>query len=123
MLIAERNDTFSNLVGFLAIFAMSVPDPKGMEAFQRLHPLKARLEGVARLVPGFCLRKREVAAKPTFIRMLAQFFNEFVAEWTTAVISVGKTSTVVRGEYPHPEGGGTGSISGVSANTRVATKG
>ena len=53
---------------------------------QRLQPLKASLEGTAALVREFCLRKREVAGKPTFSRMLAQFFNEDVADWSRAVM-------------------------------------
>lgn len=58
-----------------------------------------------------------------FTRMLVRVLNKYIAEWTMAVMSVGKTSTVVRGEFPRPEGGRTGSVSGVSADTRVATKG
>lgn len=59
---------------------MSIQNPKGMEEFQRLQPLKARLEGVARLVRKFCSRKRKAAAKPTFIRILVQFFTEDIAD-------------------------------------------
>ena len=51
-----------------------------MEAMQRLQPLKANLEGAATLVREFCLRKREVAAKPTFTWMLALFFNNEIVE-------------------------------------------
>lgn len=51
-----------------------------MEALRRLQPYKARLERLARLVRSFCLQKREVAGKLTFIRVLAQFFSQDVAD-------------------------------------------
>ena len=35
------------------------------------------------------MRKREVAGKPTFTRMLAQFFNEDIADWSRAVMARG----------------------------------
>ena len=35
------------------------------------------------------MRKREVASKPTFSRMLAQFFNEDIADWSRAVMARG----------------------------------
>lgn len=63
-------------------------EPREMEAFRRLQPLIARLEMMTGLVQSSCLRKQEVEAKPTFTRILAQFFNEDVAEWARAVLSV-----------------------------------
>lgn len=53
---------------------MSVQAPKVMKL------LKAKLEGVARLIRVFRLRERDVAAKPTFARLLVQVFNEDFAE-------------------------------------------
>ena len=84
MPIVDRIDALAYLVSLLATVAMPVQDPRGREAMQRLQPLKTSLEGVATVVREFCLRKREVAAKPTFIRMLAQLFNEDIAEWSRA---------------------------------------
>ena len=80
MPIVDRIDALAYLIGFLATVAVPVQDPRGMGAMQRLQPLKASLEGTATLVGEFCLRKREVAEKPTFSRMLAQFFNEDIAD-------------------------------------------
>ena len=52
MSIDERIDTFSYLLGFLSTFAMSVQDPKGMGAFQRLQSLKVRFERGAQTITG-----------------------------------------------------------------------
>lgn len=49
---------------------------------QRLQPLKARLNGVVGRVKNFYLREQEVAERPTFTEMLAQFINKDTAEWT-----------------------------------------
>jgi len=70
--IVDWIEAFAYVVGLLAIVAMPAQGPKGMEALQRLQSLKASLEGVVTLVRDFCLRKREVAAKLTFTRMLVQ---------------------------------------------------
>ena len=80
MPIVDRRDVFAYLVGFLATVTVPVQDPRGMGAMQRLQPLKASLEGAATLVRKLCLKKREVAVNPTFTRMLAQFFNEDIAD-------------------------------------------
>ena len=80
MPIVDRIDAFAYLVGFFATGAVPVQDPRGMGTMQRLQPLKASLEGAATLVSEFCLRKREMAVKSTFTRMLAQFFNKDIAE-------------------------------------------
>ena len=34
-----------------------------------------------------CLRKREVEAETTFTRMLAQFFNDDIADWSRVVMA------------------------------------
>ena len=73
----------------MATVAVPVQDSRGMGAMQRLPPLRASLEGAATLVHKFCLRKREVAVKPTFTRLLAQFFNEDIANWSRAVMAPG----------------------------------
>ena len=63
MPIIDRIDAFAYLVGLLATVAVPVQDPRGMDAMHCLQPLKASLEGAAKLSREFCLRKREVAAK------------------------------------------------------------
>ena len=89
MPIIDRIDAFAYLIGFLAMVAVPVQDPRGMGWMQRLQPLKVSLEGTDTLVCKFSLRKREVAEKPTFSRMLAQFFNEDIADWSRAVMARG----------------------------------
>ena len=123
MPIDERIEAFAYLVDLQMTFAMSVQAPKGMEALQCVQRLKARLEGATRLAREFCLTKREAAAKPRFTRMLAQFFNEDIAELSRAGMSLGMHVRRFAANFPHPEVGGTCPASGVSADTRWVTKG
>ena len=81
---------------------MSVQAPKGMEALQCVQPLEARLEGATRLVREFCLRNRDVAAKPTFTRMLAQFFNKDIADWSRPVMAQGMHLQRYAPRFPIP---------------------
>ena len=69
---------------------------------QRLQPLKASLEGMATLVRAFYLRKRKVAEKPTFSRMLAQFFNEDIADWSRALMAQGMHLRQYAPSFPTP---------------------
>ena len=98
----DRIAAFAYLVGFLATVAMLLQDPRGRDAMQRLQPLKASLEGVVTVVREFCLRKREVAAKPTFIRMLVQLFNEDIAELWRALIALGIHLRRFAANFPTP---------------------
>ena len=66
------------------------------------------------------MRKWEVATKPSFTRMLAQFFNEDVADWTRAVMSLGMQLRRYVANFPTPQEAGQVPATGVSANTRIA---
>ena len=65
------------------------------------------------------MRKWEVATKPSFTRMLAQFFNEDVADWTRAVMSLGIRLRRYVANFPILQEAGQVPTTGVSANTRV----
>ena len=54
---------------------------------QPLQPLEASSGSAGKPVLEFCLRKREVETEPTFTRMLAQFFNEDIVDWSRAVMT------------------------------------
>ena len=100
MPIIDRS--FAYLVSFLATVAVPVQDASEMGSMQRLRPLKASLERAATLVREFCLRKREMAVKPTFTRMLAQFFNEDIADWSRAVMARGMHLRRYAPSFPTP---------------------
>ena len=102
MSIVDRLDAFAYLVRFLTTVAVPVQDPRGMGAMQRLQSLKASLEGAATLVREFCLRKWEVAVQPTFTRMLAQVFNENIADWSRAVMARGMHLRRYAPSFPTP---------------------
>lgn len=104
--IDEQIDAISYLVCFLTTFAM--------EGFQRVQPLKVRLEEMARLVLDCCLRKREAVAKATFTRIQAQVFIEDIAEWTRAVISVGMHLRRFAANFPIPKEMGAVPLPGFS---------
>ena len=89
---------------------------------QRLQLLKASLEGAATLVREFCLRKREVAVKPTFTRMLAQFFNEDIAEWSRAVMARGMHLQRYALSFPTPVEAGQVPLPGFPRTREWLTK-
>ena len=73
-----------------------------MGAMQRLQPLRASLEGAAKLEREFRLWMREVEAEPTFTRMLAQFFNEDIVDWSKAVMARGMHLRRYSPNFPTP---------------------
>ena len=89
---------------------------------QRLQPLKASLEGMATLVREFCLSKREVAGKPTLSRMLAQFFNEDVADWSRAVMAQGMLLRRYAPNFPTPVEAGQVPLPGFARTREWLTK-
>ena len=93
-----------------------------MGAMQRLQPLKASLEGTATLVHKFCLRKREVAGKTTFSRMLEQVFNEDIAEWSRAVMARGMHIRRYAPSFPTPAEAGQVPLPGFPRTREWLTK-
>ena len=65
------------------------------------------------------MRKREVSTKPSLTRMLAQFFNEDVADWTRAVMSLGMRLRRYVAKFPTSQEAGKVPATEFSANTRV----
>lgn len=65
-----------------------------------------RSKGMAGLLRSFRLRKREVAAKSTFTRMLAWFFCEDVADWVRVIISIGMRLRRYAVNFPTPQEAG-----------------
>lgn len=59
------------------------------------------------------MRKREVATKRSFTRMLAQFFNEDVADWMRAVMSLGMRLRRFLANFPTPQVAGHVSATGI----------
>ena len=122
MPIVDRIYAFAYLVGFLAKAAVPIQGPRGMGAMQRLQPLKASLERPGTLVSKFCLRKRDVAVKPTFTRMLAQFFNEDIADWSRAVMARGMHLQRYALSFPTPVEAGQVPLPGFPRTREWLTK-
>jgi len=61
-----------------------------------------------------------VAAKPTFTRMLARFFNEDVADWSGAMMSTGSGLRQYATKFSDSERGRTGSTTGFCTDDAVS---
>lgn len=78
MLIDERIEAFSYLVGsFRDVNERS----KGDGSVTAIAAPRGQLGRGGQISAELCLRKREVATKPAFTKMLEQVFNGDVADW------------------------------------------
>lgn len=92
---------------FLGDFYDVSPGSRGKGSVSALAATQGQVGRGGQTIAELCSKRR---AKPTFSRILAQFFNEDITEWTRVVMSVGMHLRRFAVIFPVPKSAGQVSL-------------